>query len=123
MKNLKYKSDNGRGVTLALTVTGAVSGQIVLIGNAGLFGIAETDTVTQALIDAGKRPQGLKVGEASVNLPGIGQLIAPLTALPAGNDGDKVYRDASTGNLTATATANLFVGWRLKGFLAVRNNG
>ncbi|GAA4002335.1 hypothetical protein GCM10022631_11270 [Deinococcus rubellus] len=122
MRNLKFKSDNGRGVSLALTVpVGTVAGQLVPIGAAGLYGYAETDAVTPALRTLGRAPQGLRDGQATVNLPGIGQVI-DLGILPGGtNDGDKLYQTPG-GAVTATATSNLFIGWKLGAYVGLRDN-
>lgn len=122
MRNLKYKSDNGRGVTLALAVpVGTVAGQLVPIGAAGLYGYAETDAASPALRTVGRAPQGLRDGQASVNLPGIGQVI-DLGVLPAGtNDGDKLFQTPG-GVLATSAAGNLFIGWKLGAYVGLRDN-
>ena len=124
MKNLKYKADNGRGVVLPLAVpAGNVAGNVVAIGTAGLYGICETDAVTDQLRLLGKAPQGLRNGQASVVLPQVGS-VYDLGPLPPGmNDGDKVFVDPTTQTLAAAqAGANVWVGWKLGAYVGFTSN-
>ncbi|AIZ44862.1 hypothetical protein QR90_06720 [Deinococcus radiopugnans] len=120
MKNLKHQADRKGGVILPLTVAaGTLSGQVVTLGAAGLFGIATTDRVTPEQATSGLHPQGYKSGQAGVLLPGIGLTIdvLPLTGIA---DYAKVYVAAGVYSATNTGT---FVGWRINATtLAVRNN-
>jgi len=122
MMNLKYKSENGQGVVLAVVVAGAKSGKPLALGSAGLFGVAVTDTATAALRAVNRAAAGLKDGEASISFPGVGQVL-DLGAIPNGvNNFDKLYQDATTGALTATSAGNLWIGWRINSFVGIRNN-
>jgi hypothetical protein len=124
MKNMKYKAADAAGLVFALPVPAdAMNGRPVKLGEAGLFGILMTDRVTPALRAAGKAPQGLKDGQASVLLPGIGSAVdyGPLGAeiglfFPVHVDAaGMVYPEASDATVT--------VGYRLPGDLvAVRSN-
>ena len=126
MISLKYKSDDGRGVTLALTVPAtAKRGQAVALGTAGFFGILETDRVTDDILKAGNAPQGLKTGQASVNLPGVGQVLYFATIPGTIPDFGKVYTSGDgAGTLTDTAAAGAVqLGWKLpNGYVAIRYN-
>ena len=123
MQNQKHRAHTGGCVTLALPVpAGTKSGDLVSLGNAGFYGIAETAAVTADQVQKGTGPQGLIEGQASVSLPGIVLTIrtAP-TDLAAFADFAKVYRSAA-GAYTATTT-DTFVGYRLNATtLALRSN-
>ena len=123
MKTKKHHANTGGAVTLALAVAaGVTSGAIVVLGNAGLYGVATTDRATTDKINAGLSPQGLLDGQASVFLPGIVLTLAVAkTDLAAFADYAKVYRSAA-GAYTATTT-DTFIGYRLNATtLALRSN-
>ena len=93
--NVRYHE----GDNLSLPVkSGAKSGDFVLVGDQGLFGVAMTDE------GAGGNPSGY----ASVRMQGVFGL--PVTTTTAADIGDKVYA-TSAGALTPVATDNTHVGW------------
>ena len=109
MKNLAH--DRFAEVILPLAVpVGTKSGMPVLIGTAGLFGVAETDQfVAAAYTGILAAPQGLKDGQASVRLIDIHTVIyAPVDA--AGVIGAPVYLTAA-GAVTLTAATNVKIGY------------
>jgi predicted RecA/RadA family phage recombinase len=81
-----------------------VSGDFVLIGDQGLFGVCATDRSTTAA-PAGGNPDGY----ASVWLAGVFDL--PVSTTTAADIGDIVYAVPVTGVLTPVATNNIAVGW------------
>lgn len=95
--------------------SGVTAGQIVLIGAAGLWGWAQTDRVTTALLSDYTRtlPQGLVDGQASVELPGISTAVR-LTVAGTPAVGDRIYRVAADGTYSTTATGNLMIGYALE---------
>jgi len=114
MKNKKHHAYTGGSVTLALPVpAGTKSGEVVKLGAAGFYGIAETDVVSAEQAKTGKHPQGLIEGQASVYLPGItltvGVPAADIAAVPAFG---KVDYDAATKKYVAAAGA-AFVGYKI----------
>lgn len=118
MKNLKHKSQDGRGVVLALTVpAGTIAGRPLALGNGGLIGVPVTERATPTLRAEGRAPQGLKDNEASVCLPGIGMTL-DLGARPGGAvDFGKAYIDAN-GTLAAAPGAGFTdIGFYLPGGL------
>lgn len=111
MKNKRHHAYTGGSVTLPLIVpNGTKSGDIVPLGSAGLYGVAETDQVTADQITTGKYPQGYVAGQAGVFLPGIVMTLTVPT-LTGIADYAKVYR-AADGTLSTTNTGT-YVGWRL----------
>jgi predicted RecA/RadA family phage recombinase len=98
-------------VVLPLAVpTGTKSGMPVLIGTAGLFGVAETDQyVASAYTGLLAAPQGLKDGQASVVLTGV-HLVVYLPVDAAGVVGAPVYL-TSAGAVTLTAGSNQKIGY------------
>lgn len=114
MRNKKHHAYTGGSVTLALPVpAGTKSGEIVKLGNAGFYGIAETDVVSADQAKTGKHPQGLIEGQASVFLPGISLTVsAPPADIAAVADFAKVDWDAANKKYIAAAGAT-FVGYRL----------
>lgn len=78
--------------------SGTKSGDFVLIGDQGLFGVAMTDR------GAGGNPDT----HASVQHQGVFAL--PVTTTTAADIGDKVYA-TSAGALTPVETGNTHVGW------------
>lgn len=114
MKNKKHHAYTGGSVTLALSVpAGTKSGEIVKLGAAGFYGIAETDVVSTEQAKTGKHPQGLVEGQASVYLPGITLTVSvPAADLSAVTDFAKVDYDTATKKYVA-ATGAAFVGYRL----------
>lgn len=100
--------------TLAVQVAaGTKSGDIVLVGSAGLTGWALTDRATTATIDAGTSAPGLKDGEASVELTGIHTGVY-LTVAGGVALGAKVYKVAADGTYSGTATGNTLIGFALE---------
>lgn len=123
MKNRKHgKLEDS--VTLPLPVPdGTKSGDIVILGTAGLYGVATTDKITTAIINAGGNvPQGYVDGQGGVFLPGISITLAVAnTALTAFATFAKVYKSAA-GAYTATTT-DTFVGYKINPTtLALRGN-
>lgn len=122
MKNLKYSATDGQGLRLALPVPAtAQNGRPLTLGADGLLVIPMTDRVTPDLRKLGKAPQGLRDGQASCYVPGVGQVL-DLGAVPAAHPlFSKLYLSAA-GALTATNT-DTFVGWLFPGNLvAIRGN-
>lgn len=123
MQNQKHRAHTGGCVTLPLPVpAGTKSGALVVLGTAGLYGVAETAAATAGQVNQGTAPQGLVEGQASVSLPGIVLTLRVAPAdLAAFGDFAKVYRSAA-GAYTATAS-DTFVGYRLNATtLALRSN-
>jgi predicted RecA/RadA family phage recombinase len=83
-----------------------VSGDFVLVGDQGLFGVCATNRSTTA-VPVGGNPDGY----ASVWTAGVYDL--PITTATAADIGDKIYA-TSAGVLTPVATSNTFVGWLLE---------
>lgn len=102
MKNeVFYPNDPSDKLSLPVT-SGKKSGDFVLIGDQGLFGVCATDE--------GKG--GNPAGNASVWLAGVFKL--PVSTATAADIGDIVYAVAATGVLTPAAgssPANIPVGW------------
>ncbi len=123
-KNMRHRSQDGQGVVLALAgLIAAVNGRPMALGTDGLIGIPETDTATNDLLATGRAASGLKVGETSVLLVGVGHT-RDLGAIPGGvATYGKVYI-AADGTLAAAAGAGLtFIGWKLpNGYVAIRNS-
>lgn len=91
---------------------GTKSGQPVLIGTAGFFGVAETDQfVASAYTGLFAAPQGLKDGQASVLLVDT-HLVVTLPVDAAGVLGAPVYLTAANV-VTLTATGNTKIGFLL----------
>ena len=101
-------------IILALAVpAGTVAGTPVLLGTAGLAGIAETDRfVAGTYTGFIAAPQGLKDGQASVRLIGVISS-ATLTVDAAGAQYAPVYITNSTGAVSLTATAGTKIGYLL----------
>lgn len=102
-----------------LTVPGVVPegtriGQVIPLGTDGLIGYALTDRVTQADIDNGNKvvPQGLKDGEASLELVGC-SLSVNLEIATAVDQWAAVYR-AADGTYTNVATGGTKIGYALE---------
>lgn len=114
IRNKKHHAYTGGSVTLALPVpAGTKSGEVVKLGAAGFYGIAETDVVSPDQAKTGKHPQGLIEGQASVYLPGITLTVsAPAADLAAVADFAKVDYDAAAKKFIAAAGA-AFVGYRI----------
>lgn len=114
IKNKKHWAYTGGAVVLALIVAANTkSGDIVKLGNDGLYGVAQTDIATAAQVLKGEAPQGLVDNQASVFLPGIVLTLGvPPAALTGIADYAKVYM-APDKTYTVTAAGNLFVGYRL----------
>lgn len=115
-----HMTRNGNIAIAAAVASGIESGDIAVLGSAGLFGYALTDRVTTALLaDYNKTlPQGLADGEASVELPGISTAVR-LTADGTGLSAFvKAYWDATNKVVTATASGNTFIGWTLEAIAA-----
>lgn len=90
---------SGPDAQLSLPVaSGKKSGDFVLVGDQGLFGVCATS-----------RGEGGNVaGNASVWTEGVYDL--PVTTTTAADIGDKVYA-TTAGALTPVATDNTHVGW------------
>ena len=81
---------------------GTKSGDFVLIGDQGLYGVAMTDEGTGGNAD----------DHASIQHQGVFAL--PVSTTTAADIGDKVYAVAATGALTpvvGTTPVNIHVGW------------
>lgn len=114
MKNL-IMTRNAQVVLPLAVASGVTAGDVVLIGDQGLLGLALTDRFLTA--DYGTEviatpPQGLANGEASVELLGVSAVVA-LTVAGTQTLGDAVYRASADGTYTHTATDNNFIGWDL----------
>lgn len=114
MKNKKHWAYTGGAVTLALiVVTGTKSGDVVKLGNGGLFGVVQTDIATDDQITKGLAPQGSVENQASVFLPGIVLTLGvPPTALTGIANYAKVDM-AADKMYTVTAEGDPFVGYPL----------
>jgi hypothetical protein len=114
MKNLKNLAYTGGAVTLALMVPdGTKSGDIVKLGAAGFYGIAQTDRVSADMAKTGKHPQGLIEGQASTFLPGIVMTVtAPAADIAAIAAFGKVDFDPATKKYVAPAGA-AFIGYKI----------
>lgn len=100
-------------ISVALPVpAGTASGDVVPVGDQGLFGFALTDRATSATIQSGTAAPGLEDGQATVELPGI-TLSVNLDVDGAPAVGDAIYR-AANGDINTTDTG-LFIGWFLGG--------
>ena len=114
MQNLVTTRNGNIAIPLAVAA-GVVAGDIVLVGDQGMIGLALTDrflTADYTTEVVKTPPQGLANGEASVELPGITTSVQ-LTVAGSPAVGDPVYRVASDGTYSATATDNAFIGWYL----------
>lgn len=100
-------------VVMPLTIVGAKSGDVVPIGDQGLMGYALTDTYS-ASADNGNivPPQGLKDGEASIEVIGVSRVVE-LTIAGSPDVGDPIFRVTADGTYTATANGNKFIGYFL----------
>jgi predicted RecA/RadA family phage recombinase len=124
MKNKKNWAYTGGAVTLALAVAaGTKSGDLVKLGDGGLYGYASTDVATADQVMKGLAPQGLIENQAALFLPGIVMTISvPSTALTGIADFAKVYL-AADKSYSAAAAGNTWVGYRLNATtLALRSN-
>ena len=70
MKNLKRTKNAQIGIAVPVPA-GAVAGQVVPLGNAGLRGVLLTARATPETIQSGKSAPGLRDGEATVELIGV----------------------------------------------------
>lgn len=98
--NVFYPNDPCEKLSLPVAAD-SESGDFVLIGDQGLFGVCATDE------GAGGNPDGY----ASVWLAGVYDL--PVTTTTAADIGDIVY-STSAGVLTPVSTGNTAVGWFLE---------
>lgn len=112
MKNQLFYAPDGRGLKLKLPLpAGAKIGVPVVVGPGGMIAVPFTDRVTPELRAAGKAPQGLRNGEASCFIPGLG-LVIDLGPMPAGVvTGQKLYLSAA-GALT-TLNTDTYVGYAI----------
>lgn len=78
---------------------GTVSGDFVMIGDQGMFGVAMTD----------RGAGGNATTHASIQSQGVFAL--PVSTTTGADIGDKVYAVPATGVLTPVETANTHVGW------------
>lgn len=112
MKNLG-RTRNAQISIPASVAVGTLAGQVVPIGADGLHGLTLTDRVTTAQLNDYSRnlPQGLKNGEASVELIGISTSVR-LTVAGTAALGARVYRNAGgTYDLVNTGAA---IGYALE---------
>lgn len=119
MKNMKNLGTDGWGTGYALPVpAGAKNGNTIHLGN-DLIGTLTTDRATTATMSRtgdGTAAEGLKDGEASVQLHGVGVALEHLAAVDF-NQFQKVYV-ASDFTYTTVASGNKFIGWALYPALA-----
>lgn len=101
-------------VTLAVPVAvGTKSGDVVLVGTAGLWGHALTDRATPEARAVGLAAHSLPDGYATVELVNVHKTLTLLLA-DSVSIGDKVYRKASDGTFTTTASGNLLIGYAIE---------
>ncbi|RJF74456.1 hypothetical protein D3875_04035 [Deinococcus cavernae] len=115
MQNKLTSAPDGQGLKLKLPVPdGTLEGVPTYVGD--LFVIPTTPRATPELRRTVGVPQGLRDGEASCFIPGVGTLLrvgagTPLGALFEGaTPGQKVYRTAA-GVLDDVGTEREFLGW------------
>lgn len=102
MKNeVFYPNDPSDKLSLPVA-NGKKSGDFVLIGDQGLFGVCATN----------EGEAGNAEGYASVWTAGVFDL--PVTTTTAADIGDIVYAVPVTGVLTPVSTSNIAVGWFLE---------
>lgn len=113
MQHEKYYAPDGRGLKLKLPVpASAKPGVPILVGE--MLVIPTTVRATPELRKIGNVPQGLRNGEGSCFIPGLGSLLGTglgteLGPLPDGiTVGAKVYLDAAGALATSGA---LFIGY------------
>lgn len=114
MNNLN-RTRNGNVVMPLAVASGVTAGNVVLIGDQGLLGLALTDrflTASYGTEVVATPPQGLANGEASVEIIGVSTVVA-LTVAGTQTLGDAVFRASADGTYTHTATDNNFIGWDL----------
>ena len=124
MKNLKMIAHTGGAVTMPLAVpAGTVSGDLVPLGTAGLYGYATTTRVSTEQAAKGTGPQGYIEGQAGVYLPGIVAVVRVSSAALNGiADYAKVYI-APDKTYSGAASGNTWVGYRMGAMsLALRSN-
>lgn len=124
MKNLKMIAHTGGAVTIPLAVpAGTVSGDLVALGAAGLYGWATTTRVSTEQATKGTGPQGYVEGQAGVYLPGIVATIrVAATAMTGIADYAKVYM-APDKSYSGASAGNTWVGYRINATtLALRSN-
>lgn len=114
-KNFAYHVGQFGSVVAPLPVAAnAKSGDLVLIGTAGLWGIALTDRATAGLggnLDKGEAAPGLKDTEASVLLPNVLYKLNAVSSVAAIARFAKVYYNPATKVYNTTAAGNIFVGY------------
>lgn len=105
MKNCVHPPADPSSKLSLPVASGTESGDFVLVGDQGLFGVAATD----------RGEGGNASTHATVWTEGVYDL--PVGTTTAADVGDKVYAVVSNGNLTpaaGTEPANLHVGWFLE---------
>lgn len=114
MKNRLTFAPDGQGLKFKLPVPeGTIEGVPTYVGD--LFVIPTTPRVTAELRRTGLAPQGLRDGEASCFIPGVGILlrVGPGTDLgplfEGATPGQKVYRTG--GALASAGTEKEFIGY------------
>jgi hypothetical protein len=102
-KNLFMTRNAYIGVAVPVPA-GTVQGAVIPIGPDGLFGYTLTPETTQADLDNFSKttPQGLKAGQASVELIGVSLAVNLVIAL-ATVLGDRIYRVRADGTYTTAA--------------------
>lgn len=120
-RNQRHRSEWGDGIVLEIPVPDTAQvGVPFALGADGLYGIPETAKATAERVRTGGAPASTRVGNASVQFPGIGQT-RTFPNLPAAiAQYGKVYINAA-GVPTATNT-DLFIGYRLGDLVLIRNN-
>jgi hypothetical protein len=120
MINTVMKRDANVAIAAAVAA-GTLSGHIVPLGAAGLFGIAETDrfvaanyTPETALVP----PPGLEDGEATVILSGISQIQRYQADGTGLAQYVKAYWNNATRRVTATSAGNTYIGYTLDALAA-----
>lgn len=108
-----HQTRNAQIAIACAVAAGTVSGDVVLVGSAGLTGFALTDRATTDTINAGTAPQGLADGQASVELTGISTAVR-LTVAGGVALGAKVYKVTADGTYSGTATSNPLIGFALE---------
>lgn len=112
MRNLHMTRSAQIAIACAVAA-GTKSGDVVLVGAEGLFGVALTDRATAATITAGTAAPGLTDGQASVELVGVSTAVRVTVAEQVAL-GEGVYRKASDGTYTTADAGNQFIGYALE---------
>lgn len=112
MRNL-HMTRNAQIAIACAVAAGTKSGDVVLVGAEGLFGVALTDRATATTISAGTAVQGLADGQATVELVGVHTALR-LTVAEQPALGEAIYRKAADGTYTTVDAGNQFIGYALE---------